>query len=710
MLKVLLLLAAILLAVAHNTPRTPDLTLPKMSLNYPVNAQSIPQETQFAPSVNMTTVGFGGETSVAVNPTDPSNIIVTGTGIFDGDHFEFVHVSFDGGRTWRFGNASVASIGSIIHGGWTFFDSVGTFDDNGSAYVGTLASGVTASSFANYLLKSTDGGRTFTLTDPFLKMNDSLLDEATGVMVHPCYQPPGPNIDYPAVIADAYNSSPFRNNVYVFVRIGAQVDAARCAFGVAFERSTDGGKTWGSGMWLGPSYSPPYSPFGSDFAISSNRGMAVAPDGTVLLSGIANGKCDPMVLRSTDGGASFQEACYPNTTFDVDQVEIAASSVDSIYVAFLGENGTAFHLYSVVSQDGGISWSAPALIDKITSPDVQRVISAGGPFMWDLNLSPVTGRLDVAWLDDRNSGGNYTLADIYYSYSYDGLTWASNIRATPQGPYYICERFASTPKACYGNGNDFMWVASSYTPGSNKAYIVAAMGEASCGPICDALLTRFVTVTFPSPSLHLSTFFTDSRLNPLPLDDSGSPLVNIVLTGDTVERTNPNSLLAWANFTNIGSAPVQSLKLNVTLPVDWSTDENPANKKKAVHIYFANTTSPRNDPEIKDVLKSLSTSNPETVSLTISNFNSTVIGHPMLPGESVLVSVKLTYNLTRTSQTPSSYPRNYTEVTSATVWTQPSFTGLEAPATGTSSFTAYAEVKCDNRELANGHPLAYTIV
>jgi hypothetical protein len=48
---------------------------------------------------------------------------------------------------------------------------------------------------------------------------------------------------------------------------------------------------------VGPSY------FGSDFALSDNRGMAVAPDGTVFLSGL--GHCGALggaaVLKSTDG-------------------------------------------------------------------------------------------------------------------------------------------------------------------------------------------------------------------------------------------------------------------------------------------------------------------------------------------------------------------------------------------------------------------------
>ncbi len=128
---------------------------------------------------------------MAANPIDPSNIIVTGAGFSVGDHAGIVRVTSDGGQSWRYGNASYHDILSVAHGSWGFFDSVGTFDASGDAYVGNLATGGTLASFAMRLFKSTDGGNTFQTTGPYMRMNDSLLDYHTGAMVHPCYEPPG---------------------------------------------------------------------------------------------------------------------------------------------------------------------------------------------------------------------------------------------------------------------------------------------------------------------------------------------------------------------------------------------------------------------------------------------------------------------------------------------------------------------------------------
>jgi len=656
------------------------------------------------PSVNMTNIGFGGETSVAVNPTNPSNLLVTGTGIFDSDHFGFVHVSLDGGRTWGLGNASVSYIDSIIHDGWAFYDPVGTFDSNGDAYVGTLQTGATETSLMNYLFKSTDGGNSFLLTSPFLRMNDTLLFYNNNRTVHPCNAPPVFR-DFPGVIADPYRTSPYRNNVYVLVRTSAQITPTRCEYGTAFERSTDGGKTWGSGTW--------FSSYQLEF-LSDNRGMAVAPDGTVFLAGAAANclfsitclsfNCPPvtegslgMLLKSTDAGASFQSICAvddPHIGLE-GEVEVAASSANTIYVLFLGDNQTVapnvFHLYSEVSHDGGNSWSAISRVDDVTFPDSGHVTPAGaGPFMWALSLSPQTGRLDVAWLDRRNNDGNYTLADIYYSYSYDAMSWAANIRATPQGPFYMCTQ---STNFCIRTGNDFMWITSSYTPGSDKAYIVASLGKASCGYLCSSLLTRFVTVTFPSPSIRVSAFFTDPSLYKLSVDDDGGPSVSVSFANGIVRGTSPSSILAWVNTTNTGSTPLQSIKLNETLPVDWRVDPPWIPAKGAIHVYLANTTSLATDPEItQPSTLTVSTRNQEIVSLAIPRLNNTAVGHPLMPGQSILLSVRLTYALFMTSQPLANYPHNYTDTATVVVWTEPSYTSSGDSANMCDSFTAYARI------------------
>lgn len=655
--------------------------------------QVLLQDGANRPVVNITSIGPGFESSMAVNPIDPSNIVVTGGASGSSGTLGLVRVSHDGGKTWSITNTSFTYVDSVVNGLWEFFDPVGTFDANGYAYVGTVGNGT-----MDWLFKSTDGGRSFTLTSPFLKMNDSLLYYQHGTYVHPCNDRNAPHADYPAVIANSYPSSPYRNNVYVLVRAGAQLTPTVCEYGAAFERSTDGGKTWGNGTWFA----------GADTFVSDNRGMAVAPDGTVFLAGVG-GSClfdtscfssdcpvteNPvgMVFKSTDGGTTFQAICaVDDPHFGPDEVEVAATSASTIYVVFLGRNETAapnhLHLYSLGSHDGGSTWSPMTRVDNVTSPDFGHIVSAGGPFMWDFSLSQRTGRLDVAWLDDRNNGGNYTLADMYYSYSFGGMSWATNIRATPNGPYYICT--ARVTITCRGTGNDFMWVASPY-PSSDKAYIVASLGSASCGSLCSALLTRLVTVTFPSPSIGVSLFFTSPSLNPLPLDNSGNSLVDVLFARGTVQTTHPIRVLAWLNVTNTGSIPLQSLRLDETLPVDWRVTPAWMPARAAVQVYYANATSLSANPVITPSNITVATGDPETVSLNMSDLTATAIGHALMPGQSLLVSVRLSYALTKTNQSLSSYPRNYTDTVEAMAWTDASYTGAESLATVSDFFTAYA--------------------
>ncbi len=113
----------------------------------------------------------------------------------------------------------------------------------------------------------------------------------------------------------------------------------------------------------------------------------------------------------------------------------------------------------------------------------------------------------------------------------------------------------------------------------------------------------------------------------------------------------------------------------------------------AIHVYFAKTTSLAKNPEITQPSTiTVSSGNPQTVQLSIPSFNATTIGHPLMPGQSILLSVKLTYGLIGTSQSASSYPRNYTDTAVAATWAQASFTGTEFTGSGSAFFTADAKV------------------
>ncbi len=200
----------------------------------------------------------------------------------------------------------------------------------------------------------------------------------------------------------------------------------------------------------------------------------------------------------------------------------------------------------------------------------------------------------------------------------------------------------------------------------------------------------------PPTAIGLSKFFTDSSFNPLPLDKTGNPKVDVVLAGGVVRSTNPGQVLAWVNVTNKGALAIQSLKVNETLPVDWVVAPPWMPAKGAIHVFFANTTSLATNPEITDPKTiTVTTSNPETVILAIPNLNATAIGHPLLASHSILLAVKLDYGLDHTSQSFSSFPRNYTDTASAAAWTGISYTGTETSASASAFFIAYAKLLGD---------------
>jgi hypothetical protein len=201
----------------------------------------------------------------------------------------------------------------------------------------------------------------------------------------------------------------------------------------------------------------------------------------------------------------------------------------------------------------------------------------------------------------------------------------------------------------------------------------------------------------PTSTIKVSKFFTDSSFNPLPTDLKGNPKVDVVLANGIVKSTNPGQIIGWVNVTNTASVPLQSLKLNDTLPADWEVAPQWLPAKGGIQVLYANSTSLSTDPDITvPSTIQVFTGNPETVSLAIPSFNTTGIGHPLLPGQSILLGVKLGYGLDMTSQSSSSYPRNYTDKAVATGWSKTSYTGtVNGPVTAKGMFVAYAKVVGD---------------
>jgi hypothetical protein len=232
-------------------------------------------------------------------------------------------------------------------------------------------------------------------------------------------------------------------------------------------------------------------------------------------------------------------------------------------------------------------------------------------------------------------------------------------------------------------------LAGSYVVSASKAGYTPASVNVSLTKDTDITI-KLTPITLP---LTVTKFFTDSSLCPLPLDSKGNPEVYVVLPGGIVRSTNPGEVLAWINVTNTAGVPLQSLQVNETLPVDWAVHPAWMPGLGAIHVYFANTTSLSTNPEITQPSTiTVSTGNPQVVYLAIPSLNITAIGHPLMPGQTILLAVKLTYALKGTSQSTVSYPRNYTDTASAAAWSQPNYTGTQATGTATAFFIAYAKI------------------
>ncbi len=193
--------------------------------------------------------------------------------------------------------------------------------------------------------------------------------------------------------------------------------------------------------------------------------------------------------------------------------------------------------------------------------------------------------------------------------------------------------------------------------------------------------------------LKVSKFFTrgEAPNNLLPEDANGNPKVDVVLASGIVTSTNPGEIRAWVNVTNPTSNTLQSLQLTETLPVDWVVHPPWIPGRGGIHILFADNAGSSGNQEIThSVTVTVTTGNPEVVMLAIANFDST-IGHPLNPGQSLLLSVKLDYGLKGTSQSAQSYPRDYTDTANAAGWTQPSFAGTEIAGTANGLFVATAK-------------------
>lgn len=364
---------------------------------------TVSQQTQpsiFAGNMllNCDTLGIRNETPIAVNPTNPNNVIAGShryrLDIQGGTLIVHVvsaaYVTFDGGNTWT---NVIPPLGS-----YQFFgDPAIAFDSRGNAYYAFIADhegqGGLFTNVSIVVYRSTDGGMTW--------QGPVTVAAGNGGVV-------GPQDfnDKVYITADKSPTSPFRDRVYV---------------------------TW-TRFLSGPTgayiESPIYESHSPD-GVNWTMGREISGANTAICT---------VDFGDQDNMCDVDQLSQPNVGPD-----------GTVYVAFENFNTPADNQMLIVrSKDGGNNWEGPFFATMVADGPGRypsnadgrdtltgcqfRVNSAG-----TLAVDPASGALYLVWSDNRKGTPEQTNNDVYMVRSTDrGRTWTTSVSVNknPSDQFY----------------------------------------------------------------------------------------------------------------------------------------------------------------------------------------------------------------------------------------------------------------------------------
>ncbi len=369
---------------------------------------------------------FPAETSVAINPQNPKNIIcafIARVKEYKGTT-NFTYSSFDGGESWL--RVPTANPDERIEG-----DDAVAFGNDGMAYhsyisfYGSWDYNWKRQSSGIYVDASNDGGRTW--------FRRSVVVDHINTSA--------PMEDKPYVIADNSKDSKFKNNVYLawthFAVYGSYNHADSSQ--IYFSRSVDSGKTFSTPMRI--------SDTGGDCIDSSNTVegaiTAVGPEGQVYV--VWAGPKGLVMTESLDGGKTFganKVIGYIYHGWDKEVPGIGRANgmpvtkIDNsygpnrgtIYVNWIDDRNGDPDVFLKYSRDEGKTWSNSIRVndDKLKNGKYQF-------FTW-MAVDPGDGSVNIAFYDRRD-----------YDSTITGLTLA---RSTDGGKTFVNYKINQAPFNC----------------------------------------------------------------------------------------------------------------------------------------------------------------------------------------------------------------------------------------------------------------------
>ncbi len=406
---------------SHPTPVNDYKTFPEFllsntnSLPYFLNANTISDE-------GPTTTGRSqNESSIAVNPKNPKNLIASAVDYRDNSS-TWVYVSDDAGKSWRNVNLKKPFSGwQSTNDPSVFFaiDGTGYLVYGGFGNVSSTPAGLVGENGV-FISKTTDEGKTWISHTPVILHRGAMTLDSTFE-------------DKYYIQVDNSINSPNNGHLYIpWKRVTPRDSATQ----IVISKSTDKGTTWSVPIPLSPrlSGSSEDTTFGQSFPLATT-----GPNGEVYVvwnNGIAHGVG---FAKSTDGGLTYtapkiihnynifgetilipgqgyrhtvkkqvRAEAYPVVVCDI----TGGERNGNIYLCWAADNYP--NIYFSRSTDKGETWSKPIFVHSDTTND---------QFWPWLAIDPTNGDLAIMYLDSRNDENNI-LVECYVSYSNDGgLTW-----------------------------------------------------------------------------------------------------------------------------------------------------------------------------------------------------------------------------------------------------------------------------------------------
>ncbi len=376
---------------------------------------------------------FDGEPFIALNPTNPQNLVAAWMGLkLSNGQFRVAiktRASLNGGNTW-------SPVNTLPHFGAGFgsADESMAFDKNGVLYLAYIDYRQAPDSGGIYVARSLNGG-----------LNWDAPSKAFDVYDVPNKRP----IDRPWLVVDQSNTAN-AGALYLTTKPASWIAPPNRNY---FKVSSDGGHTW----------SPIANVDGGMHLVGNLIAAPMAAPGTtqdgkfcaVYPSYVPNQNPLPAfyLASSKNKGQSFNYSTVltalptaQDTNFK-NGYRFLANPIDSNQMAFFfpnSMNGDA-DILALHSNNGGQSWSSPVRVndDPLANGKAQDMVWAA---------YNEEGKLAVTWRDrrDANANGFWNASyDFYYATSSDnGQTFSKN--------HPLSSQWVAFDSLITQNGNDFM--------------------------------------------------------------------------------------------------------------------------------------------------------------------------------------------------------------------------------------------------------------